>query len=228
MCAPGALVRNDTIHLFYQIYGNGRGDAICHAYSTDGIDFKRNEASPIFSPTGDWNCGRAIDAEVILFKNQCFLYFASRTPDYEIQIQGVATAPASTNFNKDDWEQACDEAILESKYPWKGKCVEGASVVQVEDELVMFYAGAYNNDPQQIGVAKSKDGVKWERLSNKSFLPNGDKGTWDYCESGYPHLFKDKTTGRTYLFYQGNDDRGRTWFISQQEVFWEGNNPYLK
>lgn len=228
LCAPGALVRNDTIHLFYQTYGNGRTDAICHAYSIDGINFKRNETNPIFSPTGDWNCGRAIDAEVILFKDQYFLYFASRTPDYEIQIQGVATAPASTNFNKEDWAQACDKAILEPKYPWEGKCVEGASVVQVGDELVMFYAGAYNNDPQQIGVAKSKDGVKWERLSNKPFLPNGDKGTWNYCESGHPHIFKDATTGRTYLFYQGNDDRGRTWFISQQEVFWEESDPYLK
>lgn len=228
LCAPGALIRNDTIHLFYQTYGNGRNDAICHAYSTDGINFVRNKTNPIFSPTGDWNCGRAIDAEVILFKNQYFLYFASRTPDYEIQIQGVAIAPVSTSFNKEDWRQACDKAILEPKYPWEGKCVEGASVVKVGDELVMFYAGAYNNDPQQIGVAKSKDGITWERISNKPFLPNGDKGTWNYCESGHPHIFKDKTTARTYLFYQGNNDLGKTWLISQQEVFWKGSDPYLK
>lgn len=228
LCAPGALVRNDTIHLFYQTYGNGPKDAICHAYSVDGVNFVRNKTNPIFSPTGDWNCGRAIDAEVILFKDKYYLYFASRTPDYEIQIQGVATAPASTNFGKDDWTQACDESILAPKYPWEGKCVEGASVVQVGDEFVMFYAGAYNNDPQQVGVAKSKDGIKWERLSNKPFLANGDKGTWNYCESGHPHIFKDATTGRTYLFYQGNNDQGRTWLISQEEVLWDGSDPYLK
>ena len=29
LCAPGALVRNDTVHLFYQTYGNGAKDAIC-------------------------------------------------------------------------------------------------------------------------------------------------------------------------------------------------------
>lgn len=228
LCAPGALVRNDTIHLFYQTYGNGPKDAICHAYSTDGINFTRNATNPIFAPTGDWNCGRAIDAEVIFFKDKYFLYFASRTPDYEIQIQGVATAPAHTAFNREDWLQACDKAILEPKYPWEGKCVEGASVLQVGDELVMFYAGAYNNNPQQIGVAKSNDGISWERLSNKPFLPNGDKGTWNHSESGHPHIFKEAKTGRTYLFYQGNNDNGRTWLISQKEVLWKNGEPYLK
>lgn len=228
LCAPGALVRKDTIHLFYQTYGNKEKDAICHAYSTDGVNFVRNATNPIFAPTGDWNCGRAIDAEVILFKDKYYLYFASRTKDFEIQIQGVATAPAGTNFNKENWTQAADKAILEPKYPWEGKCVEGASIVQVGDELVMFYAGAYNNAPQQVGVAKSKDGIKWERLSNKPFLANGDKGTWNYCESGHPHIFKDATTGRTFLFYQGNNDMGKTWLISQQEVLWKNGEPYLK
>lgn len=30
-CAPCALVRGDTVHLFYQTYGNNEKDAICHA-----------------------------------------------------------------------------------------------------------------------------------------------------------------------------------------------------
>ena len=35
LCAPGAIVRNDTIHLFYQTYGGGPKDAICHAWRRD-------------------------------------------------------------------------------------------------------------------------------------------------------------------------------------------------
>lgn len=37
----------------------------------------------------------------------------------------------------------------------------------------MFYAGTYNNRPQQIGVAGSSDGIHWTKLSNKPFLVNG-------------------------------------------------------
>ncbi len=227
LCAPCAIVIDGKVHLFYQTYGNGKNDAICHAVSNDGIRFTRNATNPIFHPSGQWNCGRAIDAEVIKFKNQTFLYFATRDPDYKIQIQGVASAPLNTSFNRDQWTQLTDEPILKPKYPWEGFCVEGASIVQQNNVLYMFYAGAYNNDPQQIGVAKSTDGVKWERLSNKPFLANGDPGSWNCSESGHPHIFKDDN-GKTYLFFQGNNDNGKTWYISNIEVFWDEKGPYLK
>ena len=90
----------------------------------------------------------------------------------------------------------------------------------------MFYAGAYNNFPQQIGVAKSSDGVHWTKLSDKPFLSNGAPGEWNSSESGHPNLFTDND-GRTYLFYQGNKDKGKTWFLSMVEVKWNDKGPYL-
>jgi predicted GH43/DUF377 family glycosyl hydrolase len=227
LAAPFALVINQQVHLFYQTYGNGPKDAICHAVSDNGIDFSRNPTNPIFRPTGNWNCGRAIDAEVFPFKDRYLLYFATRDSAYKIQMQGVASAPITTNFNRDQWTQLTNEPILKPLYPWEGDCVEGASIVQHKDTLYMFYAGAYNNKPQQIGVAKSTDGINWKRLSNKPFLSNGDPGTWNYSESGHPHLFKDDN-GKTYLFFQGNNDNGKTWYLSQKKIKWNQYGPYLK
>jgi predicted GH43/DUF377 family glycosyl hydrolase len=227
LAAPCALVIGDKVHLFYQTYGNGPKDAICHAVSDNGIDFTRNATNPIFHPTGDWNCGRAIDAEVFPFGDKYLLFFATRDPAYKIQLQGVASAPLNTNFNRDQWTQLTDAPILKPEYPWEGLCVEGASIVRQKNILYMFYAGAYNNKPQQIGVAKSTDGIKWERLSNKPFLANGDPGSWNYSESGHPHLFKDDN-GKTYLFFQGNNDNGKSWYLSKREVKWNEQGPYLK
>ena len=227
LCAPGALVKDGKVHLFYQTYGNGKKDAICHAVSEDGIHFERNATNPIFSPTGDWNCGRAIDAEVCEFEGRYFLYFATRDKDYKIQMQGVAVAPGNTTFNREDWVQATDSSILYPVYPWEGQCIEGASIAKKGKKLFMFYAGAYNNAPQQVGVAESRDGIVWKRLSEEPFLPNGKLGEWNSSESGHPHIFTD-VDGRTYLFYQGNNDHGKTWFITQEEVFWKKGKPYLK
>ena len=123
--------------------------------------------------------------------------------------------------------QACDKSILYPKYAWEGECIEGASIAKKDNKLYMFYAGAYNNAPQQIGVAVSEDGLSWERLSEEPFLRNGEPGEWNSSESGHPHLFTD-LDGRTYLFYQGNNDHGKTWYITQQEVFWKDGKPYLK
>lgn len=226
LCAPGALVKDGQVNLFYQTYGNGKNDAICHAVSDDGIHFRRNPTNPIFRPTGTWNCGRAIDAEVIRFKGRYFLYFATRDSDYKIQMQGVAIAPENTQFNREDWKLAVDSSILSPRLPWEGKCIEGASVIQKGKRLYMFYAGAYNNAPQQIGVAVSQDGITWERLSDEPFLPNGKPGEWNSSESGHPHIFADKS-GRTFLFFQGNNDNGQSWYISHIEVFWGKEGPFL-
>jgi len=227
LCAPCALILDNKIHLFYQTYGNRENDAICHAVSNDGISFERDKTNPIFKPTGEWNCGRAIDAEVVKFKDQYLLFFATRDPEFKIQMQGVAAAPLNTDFNRNDWKQLTDSPIMMPEYEWEGECVEGASVIQRGDELFMFYAGAYNNWPQQIGVAKSNDGIHWEKLSDQPFLANGKPGEWNSSESGHPHIFKD-TNGKTYLFYQGNNDKGKTWFLSNVEIFWNEKGPYLK
>lgn len=219
LCAPGALVKDGKVNLFYQTYGNGKNDAICHAVSEDGIHFTRNSTNPVFRPSGSWTCGRAIDAEVVAFKNRYFLYFATRDPGYKIQMQGVAaTATMNTNFNRSEWTQLTDSAILKPALPWEKNCIEAASCVQQGKYLYMFYAGGYNNEPQQIGIARSADGIRWQRLSDQPFLPNGAPGSWNESESGHPDIFK-AANRRYYLFFQGNNDKGRSWYLSKKEVF---------
>jgi predicted GH43/DUF377 family glycosyl hydrolase len=226
LCAPGALIRDGKVQLFYQTYGNGPKDAICHAASTDGINFVRDESNPVFRPTGDWNNGRAIDAEVYRYNNKFFLYFATRDPAGKIQKQGVAVAAGKTNFSKAEWKQAVDSSILQPYLDWEGECVEGASVIKKNNKLYMFYAGSYNNAPQQIGVAASKDGVTWKRLYDQPFLANGKPGSWNSSESGHPCIFEDRD-GKTYLFYQGNNDKGRTWYLSRLQIGWNNEGPYI-
>ena len=91
----------------------------------------------------------------------------------------------------------------------------------------MFYAGAYNNDPQQIGVAVSIDGFNWERLFVEPFLANGQTGEWNSSESGHPHIFANPN-GDDYLFFQGNKTNGKDWYISNVKVIWKDNLPNLE
>ncbi len=228
LCAPCARVIDGKVHLFYQTYGNGKEDAICHAVSNDGIRFDKDPTNPVFRPSGAWTCGRAIDAEVFRFGDRYFLYYATRDPEFKIQMLGVAVASADTNFSAGQWTNlSTGEAMLSPKLPWEGECIEGASVIQRNGKLYMFYAGAYNNWPQQVGVAVSDDGVNWTRLSSEPFLHNGAEGEWNHSESGHPHIF-DAPDGRTFLFFQGNNDNGKSWHISNVEVFWNEGGPYLR
>ena len=227
ICAPGAIIRNDTLHLFYQAYGNFGTEAICHATSVDGVNFEHDPSNPVFTVSGDWNCGRAIDAEVVEFHDRYFMYFATRDPSREVQFQGVAAADKNSGLHSGDWELQVDNTILKPELLWEGQCIEGATTIVRGNTLYMFYGGAYNRSPQMIGVATSKDGIHWERMSDEPFLRNGEPGSWNEMESGHPDIFEDED-GRTWLFYQGYNNANSSWEISKVEVFWKRGKPYLK
>jgi predicted GH43/DUF377 family glycosyl hydrolase len=226
LCAPGAWVRDGKVHLFSQTYGNGPKDAICHAVSSDGIHFERDASNPVFRPSGAWNNGRAIDAEVFPVGDQLMLYFATRDPAGKVQKIGVATAALNSDYSKSAWKQASDDSILQPELPWERDCIEAPTICLRDGTLYMFYAGGYNNDPQQIGVATSKDGLKWTRLSEQPLLANGAPGEWNSSESGHPGIFAD-ADGKTYLFFQGNPDKGRTWWLSAVRIDWTAGKPQI-
>ena len=224
LAAPATWVHDGKVHLFYQTYGNGKKDAICHAWSTNGMDFVRNPENPIFAPTGNWTAGRAIDAEVVPIGEKLFLYFATRDPQMKTQMLGVASAPLKSDYGRKQWTQLVDGPILKPELPWERDCIEAASVTVHEGKLWMFYAGGYNNAPQQIGVAVSTNGIAWTRVSNQPLVPNGPPGSWNSSESGHPGIFKD-ADGSFHLFYQANNDMGKTWYLSKVRIVWRNGIP---
>jgi predicted GH43/DUF377 family glycosyl hydrolase len=227
IAAPGARVIRGQVHLFFQTYGGGSKDAICHATSTDGIHFVHDPSNPVYRPKpSSWSVGRAIDAEVILLpqKNKALLYYATRDPQMRKQMLGVAEASLDSDFSAGAWHDVNSGGpLLEPTEPWEQLCIEAPTVVQHGKVLYMFYAGAYNNQPQQIGVASSTDGVHWKRLSAHPFLPNGASGSWNTSESGHPGVLQDGD--KTYLFYQGNNDHGKTYHLSMIPILWQGETP---
>ena len=153
ICAPGARVLNGKVHLFYQSYGHGQKNAICHAWSSDGVTFDRDPSNPVFHPTGAWTNGRAIDAEVVAWKGKLWLYCATRDPSGKIQMLSGAVADPASDLGRDTWKQIGEGPLLKPEQPWEQACIEVPTVCLRGDKLVMFYAGAYNNAPQQIGAA---------------------------------------------------------------------------
>lgn len=226
--APGAIVLDGRIHLFYQTYGNGAKDALCHAVSEDGLHFVKDKTNPVYQPEATWCCGRAIDADVCVFKDKLLLYYATRDHAMRVQMLGGAYAPLHSDFSKNYWTPLADETLLSPELDWEGECIEAPAVIENEGRLFLFYGGAYNCSPQQIGCAVSDDGIRFTRLSDQPFLPNGAAGEWNSCESGHPYVFRDDD-GRVYLFYQGSADGGRTFYLSKKEIWFDADNlPRLK
>ena len=221
-----ALLIGGKVHLFYNTYGNGKGDALCHAVSDDGLTFARDPSNPILRAVGDWNSGRAIDCDAFEHDGKLWLIYATRDPSMKTQMLAVATAALDSDFGRAAWTHVGDGPILKPELPWETKCIEAPSVIKRGDTLYLFYGGGYNNDPQQIGCAVSRDGLHWTRLFHQPLWPNGESDDWNASETGHPGVFED-TDGRTYLFVQGNREQGKTWFLSCAELDWKDGRPAI-
>jgi hypothetical protein len=237
IAAPGAIVLAGRIHLFYQSYGYGRDDAICHAVSADGIHFERSR-NPVFRPGGDWTCGRAIDADVVVFNNRLMLYYATRDPEMRVQMLGVASADLTEDLCETRWTNQSEHGpLLRPRTPtpldpaaldldWEGECIEAPAAAVREGRVYLFYGGGYNNAPQQIGLAVSEDGIQFRRQDGgRPVVPVGQAGAWNDRESGHPYYFDDER-GDGWLFLQGNNAAessaaGKdTWYLSTMRVTW--------
>lgn len=222
--APGCILMGGLIHLFYQTYGNGKNDAICHAYSSDGINFVKNPSNPVFAPRKpwaempDWSCGRAIDADVCIFKDKLILYFATRDKSYERQILGAAWAKVDSDLCAGSF-QLHTKPVLEPELDWEKTCIEAPATLVRDGKVYLFYAGAYNCSPQQIGCAISDDGFHFNRLSDYPLLTNGEPGEWNACESGHPYVYESHD-GHIWLYYQGSPDMGNSWYLSRRELIY--------
>ena len=220
------IALDGKLHLFYNTYGNGKNDALCHATSDDGIKFARDPTNPILHATGDWNSGRAIDLDVVEFGDRLLMYFATRDPAMKVQMLVAAAADRTSDFGRAAWKQLGDGPVLKPELPWEKNCIEAPSLVKRGDALFLFYGGGYNNDPQQIGCAVSKDGLRFTRMFQEPLLPNGKPGEWNSSESGHPGVFMDDD-GQHYLFFQGNNDTGKTWFLSFVKLGWKDDKPFI-
>jgi autotransporter-associated beta strand protein len=234
LAAPCGRVINGKVELFYQSYIGAPSDRLCNATSADGLNFTRNPANPIFGPSGSgvWNNGRAIDADYIEYNGRMLLSCATRDTTNTVQQVVVADAPIGPDYSSSVWTMLTPTAATfpPIQSSWEQKCIEGQTMCVRNNKLFMFYGGAYNNAPQQIGVASSTDGANWTRLPSLGgipFFPDGAAGTWNSSESGHPGIFIDEDD-QTYMFYQGNNDNGNTWFLSVLKIGWNGDVPFIK
>ena len=116
--------------------------------------------------------------------------------------------------------------MLAPEYKYESACIEAPATIIDDGKIYMFYGGSYNCTPQQIGVAVSHDGVHFDKLMNSPFLPCGEAGSWNSDESGHPYAFRDDD-GRAYLFYQGTNNKGKSWYLSKCEIAFRDGMPYI-
>jgi predicted GH43/DUF377 family glycosyl hydrolase len=86
---------------------------------------------------------------------------------------------------------------------WDEISVADPYVIRVEPYFYMYYLGQDRARRQRIGVARSRDGVVWEKLRTNPVLELGDYGAFDEMGLGEPAVWA--SGGFYWMLYTGID-----------------------
>jgi predicted GH43/DUF377 family glycosyl hydrolase len=88
---------------------------------------------------------------------------------------------------------------------WDERAVADPYVIRAGPYFYMYYLGQDRADPprQRMGVARSTDGVHWEKLRTNPILETGEPGAFDEVGLGEPAVWNSH--GFYWMLYTGRD-----------------------
>ncbi len=195
------IVKRDSIyHMFY----TGQSpdvSKIGHAWSTDGITYKRDTKNPVLVPTEPEE-GISVMNPCVLYneRKDCFQMWYAAGENYEPDALFYAESKDGQSWTKHK------EPVLTkySAHEWEKAKVGGCDVKIVGDTYIMYYIGYQNEDVARICFATSQNGILWERPdSNLILAPT--RGGWDSDATYKPSYME--VDGKAYLWYNGRNGR---------------------
>jgi predicted GH43/DUF377 family glycosyl hydrolase len=201
---PVVIERSDGFHMWYTGQANGHS-WIGYAVSQDGIHWKRMTPSPVLSPDRAWERVAVMCPDVIWDSSaRIYRMWYSGGEQYEPNAIGYATSRDGIHWTK---SAASPVFNSDSHLEWEQQRVTGCQVIRVGHWYYMFYIGFRNIDQAQIGLARSKDGIRdWQRLPENPIIRAGIRADeWDHDACYKPYALWDGKQQRWLLWYNGRN-----------------------
>lgn len=213
-----SIVRKDGLYYnFYSGY-DGRAWHTGLAVSRDGRVWERQ--GKVLSPgpavwEGDYI---AANGSALLVDGEFYYWYqAGREPRI-----GLARSTDGRTWNK------LASPVLEGgpRGSWDERNVADPYVIRAGGRLYLFYLGTDRARRQRLGVAVSRDGMRWHKLRSNPILEPGAPGTFDENGLGEPAVWTSH--GAYWMLYTGRDlqERRRIGLArSRDGVRWERVSP---
>jgi predicted GH43/DUF377 family glycosyl hydrolase len=122
-----------------------------------------------------------------------------------------------------DWRKRTEPVLeLGPRGAWDERGVADPYVIREGDWLYMYFLGQDRARRQRLGVARSRDGINWQKLRANPILEIGPDGAFDENGLGEPAVWKSH--GSWWMLYTGRDRREHRRMglaRSQDGVRWE-------
>jgi predicted GH43/DUF377 family glycosyl hydrolase len=191
-------------------------------------------------PRGSW-CDHGVWGPTVVFDGKQYrMWFAgfTRTTDHSVPYRTPECIGMAISRDGLHWEMANDgQPVFEPGPPgsFDAKSVSHPFVLRVGDEYWMWYGaidGRFARDigfpavggvrVERIGLAKSKDGIHWNRLP-RPVLDNGPAGSMDSIQATGMHVIRKNN--EFWMWYGPYDGRhGIALATSSDGVRWTRHN----
>lgn len=194
------VVYHDGVYHMWYTGQSNKISKIGYATSEDGYKFvKQNE--PVIVNEKEWEKDSVMNPHVIFDKEEkVFKMWYAAGETYEPDVIAYATSKDGIT-----WEKYSQNPILkanEDKKALDRYKVGGCDVHKISNNLyVMFYIGYTDINTARIFVAKSQDGVNWERTGQPIIVPEHGKFDKEACYK--PSAIFDDKNNRWMLWYNG-------------------------
>jgi predicted GH43/DUF377 family glycosyl hydrolase len=180
------------------------------------INWKRSEGNPILPVPAQPLC-YAIEPSV-LYDSLTQVYRMWYCSYYCGTSLSISTA---TSSDGETWVPYSGNPVLTTGGPtaWDSRTIWAAEVVQVYGLYYMFYSG-WDGAHIQIGLAKSLDGLAWQKDPSNPVLRVGNSNAWDRDHVTYARvhyegnrfmLWYDGRLGETISVGLATSPNGRIW-----------------
>jgi beta-1,2-mannobiose phosphorylase / 1,2-beta-oligomannan phosphorylase len=190
---PFVLVEEQGLTMWYSAKDEERV-VICRTTSADGLDWQDHEV--VFAPEQPWEKAAVMCPSIIRAPDGTLRMWYSGGERYEPDAIGYATSADGVH-----WKRRA-EAVLspEPASPWESDRVAGAHVFPDGGFLYAAYIGfADGFEETGIGIARSIDGISWERHADNPVITHGDPGEFDSINVYKPFVVVDGDEWRMWF-----------------------------
>jgi predicted GH43/DUF377 family glycosyl hydrolase len=170
------------------------------AMSKDGVHWTRR--GKVLSPDDNgWDRGYIAANGSALSRNGEFWYWYQAGAHGDVMRIGLARSTDGMHFRKEP-NPVLDVGPYQS---WDERAVADPYVIEIDGWLYMYYLGQDRAARQRIGVARSRDGISWEKLRTNPIVEIAAPGSGGMDENGAgePAVFAWK--GRYWMLITGRD-----------------------
>lgn len=198
---PSVIKRDNKYYNYYSGY-DGSVWQTGLATSDDGIHWTKYVNNPVLKlgTNGQWDDSFiAANGSALQLNNKVYYYYQGTSSlDHKANI-GLATSDNGMQFTK----ETSPVLTIGAEHSWDSDGVADPYVIEHKSYLYMYYLGMDEMKVQRLGVARSKDGLVWEKSIVNPILDVGAKGSFDENGLGEPSVYYEAPY--FYMVYTGRD-----------------------